>query len=338
MSSQPRRADFFLLDARDLESLAAYLKGRGWLGAQEQVLSAAPAGEGNMNYTLRIKTSARSFVVKQARPWVEKYPQISAPAERASMEAKFYSTVQAGDAIARAMPRLLGFDPSARVLVLEDLGASPDFTDVYRTASVTSQEAESLTNWLVHLHKRFRDESFAREFANSEMRKLNHEHIFVFPLRADNGLSPDSITPGLSALAHTLQQDEIYRDRVAMLGERYLGAGRCLIHGDYFPGSWLRTSEGVRIIDPEFCFFGLPEFELGVMIAHLHLARCPEKLAEDVIRIYLASGAADLGLVRQFTGVEIMRRLIGVAQLPLQYGLEDKRRLLDVSHRMVTGA
>jgi 5-methylthioribose kinase len=331
--------DVFFLDARDLDSLTAYLLDRGWMRNEERVLSAAPAGEGNMNYTLRIGTSQRSFVMKQARPWVEKYPHISAPWDRALMEAQFYNAIQADRLLAAYMPGLLGFDPDARILVLEDFGAAPDFTHIYSDRSISSQEIESLTGFLVGLHSRFRNASLAGAFANTEMRKLNHEHIFEFPLRPENALNLDGITPGLAGAARKLQQDPAYRNRVAALGDLYLGAGQCLIHGDYFPGSWLGTSEGVRVIDPEFCFFGQPEFELGVMIAHLHLALCPAELGQDVMRIYRAAGAdADLDLTRQFAGVEIMRRLIGVAQLPLPYGLQEKRRLLEMSYRMVAGA
>ena len=43
--------------------------------------------------------------------------------------------------------------------------------------------------------------------------------------------------------------------RVTALGVRYLEDGDTLVHGDYFPGSWLRTGEGVRIIDGPFANF-----------------------------------------------------------------------------------
>lgn len=326
MSSRP----LFSLDARDLSSMTGYLRDRNWIEIDEQVSSAAPAGPGNMNYTLRIHTTKRSFIMKQARPWVEKYPHIPAPSDRALMEAQFYNAIQADEELARCMPRLMGFDPEARILILEDLGASPDFTSIYSDASISSGEIDSLTTFLARLHSRFRDANYAGRFENREMRQLNHEHIFEFPLRAGNGLDLDAITPGLAAVARTLQQDGTYRSRVSALGSLYLGAGQCLIHGDYFPGSWLRTSDGVKIIDPEFCFFGLPEFELGVMIAHLHLARCPDSLA--------APSIVNGNLIRSFAGVEIMRRLIGVAQLPLPYGLEEKQRLLELSQRMVLPA
>jgi 5-methylthioribose kinase len=323
------------LDEFDLPSITGYLKHRRRIGIDEQVSSAAPAGDGNMNYTLRIHTTKRSFVMKQARPWVEKYPHIPAPQDRALMEARFYEAIETDPVLARCMPRLIDFDPEARILIMEDLGATPDFTSIYRDSSIGYGEIDSLTNFLMKLHSRFRDRSYAGTFENLEMRKLNHEHIFEFPLRRENGLDLDAITPGLTSLALTLQHAGAYRTRVSALGDLYMGHGRCLIHGDYFPGSWLRTSGGVKIIDPEFCFFGLPEFELGVMIAHLHLARSPESLANRVLETYQRGTAIDSNLVLNFAGVEIMRRLIGVAQLPLPYGLEEKQRLLDLSQRMV---
>ena len=40
-------------------------------------------------------------------------------------------------------------------------------------------------------------------------------------------------------------------------------------------------------------------------------------------------------LVFQYAGVEIMRRILGVAQLPVRLSLEAKRRLLEQSRAMV---
>ena len=79
--------------------------------------------------------------------------------------------------------------------------------------------------------------------------------------------------------ARALQADACYVGIVRELGALYLQDGTSLLHGDYFPGSWLQTAAGVRVIDPEFCFFGPPEFDVGVLLAHLHLAQphAPER-------------------------------------------------------------
>ncbi|HEY0007966.1 MAG TPA: phosphotransferase [Tepidisphaeraceae bacterium] len=99
------------------------------------------------------------------------------------------------------------------------------------------------------------------------------------------------------------------------MADRYLSDGACLLHGDFFPGSWLKTDHRLYVIDPEFCFFGDAEFDVGVAIAHLALARVDLATAEAFLTAYECE--LDLNLAARFAAVEVMRRLIGVAQLPL---------------------
>ena len=103
--------DGFYLDPADLTGLQSYMRHMGWLGEGERLESAGKAGEGNMNLALRIRTSRRSLILKQSRAWVEKYPQIAAPVDRALVETAFYETVAASPSIRDAMPLLLGADP-----------------------------------------------------------------------------------------------------------------------------------------------------------------------------------------------------------------------------------
>ena len=108
------------------------------------------------------------------------------------------------------------------------------------------------------------------------------------------------------------------------------GESRALVHGDFFPGSWLTDGARVFVIDPEFCFLGAREFDFGVMAGHLLLAHQP---VEAVARVAAAAEAhgADRALAAGFAGVEVMRRLIGVAQLPrLRLTLDAKQALLEI--------
>ena len=90
------------------------------------------------------------------------------------------------------------------------------------------------------------------------------------------------------------------------------------MHADYFPGSWLRTADGLRVIDPEFSFPGDPEVDLGCALAHLALAGQPRTRADRLLGAYSADGnELDPIWLARYAAVEVMRRLIGVAQLPL---------------------
>jgi 5-methylthioribose kinase len=126
---------------------------------------------------------------------------------------------------------------------------------------------------------------------------------------------------------------------VTELGADYLADGDSLLHGDFFPGSWLGTPSGVKIIDPEFCLLGPRAFDVGFMLGHLYLAGQSDEICEALLSLYLEeSGRTDETVARdakRFAGVEIMRRLIGVAQLPLECGIEKKDELLRLSRELV---
>src|SRR6202011_5004945 len=109
----------FFLDASDLAAMSDHLRNLGWIEPRENILPAVRAGEGNMNYTLRVRTTDRTFILKQARPWVEKYPHIAAPWDRAVVEGRFYELISTRKDLARYMPKLLGVDAQARMLCLE---------------------------------------------------------------------------------------------------------------------------------------------------------------------------------------------------------------------------
>ena len=336
--------DVYWLALDDVEGLTNYLQHHQWLASDESIRTVAKAGEGNMNCTLRVTTNQRSFIIKQARPWVEKYPTIAAPWERALIEGRFYQLIASDATLQSSMPHLLGSDAISRINVFEDLGASDDLTWLYagerslEVSNVEPGQVETLAGYLTQLHRSFLTYGNKSAFANRAMRELNHFHIFVFPLQPANGFDLDALTPGLQAAAQTLKDDAGYVARVTELGALYLQDGATLLHGDFFPGSWLQTAQGLKVIDPEFCFFGAAEFELGVMLAHLHLTAQPSAVIDQLWQSYEPSSANwQPALVEQFAGVEIMRRLIGVAQLPLRADLARKQELLLRSRQLVTG-
>ena len=324
----------YYLDATDLEGLTSFLHDRGWLGPNESILDVVQAGDGNMNCTVRVTTTATSFILKQSRPWVEKYPDIPAPFERTLREGEFYQLVADHDGLSSMMPKLLGFDRQAVMLQLEDLGSAVDYTCLYGLQDLEFTDFEKLLSYLSILHREFLGFPEKNYFANRTMRKLNHEHVFRLPL-AKNNLNLDGITTGLQLCADVLKADVTYVAEVNRLGERYLEEGRALLHGDYFPGSWMKVNDEVRVIDPEFCFFGPPEFDVGVMIAHLQLTQQPDGLMDRLFDVYEADDLFDRNLAVRFAGVEVMRRLIGVAQLPLFVSLDRKQTWLDWSRQLV---
>jgi 5-methylthioribose kinase len=333
---QERHPGVFYLDPGERDELAAYLKDAGVLARDERVESVSRAGDGNMNCTVRVTTDRRSCIVKQSRPWVEKYPQFDAPWDRALREIEFYQLVAGRPGVADRMPRLHYADRAARLLVMEDLGASKDLSGIYRGAVLAPETVDALADYLSSLHRDFRGQSARHPLTNREMRALNHAHIFEIPLQANNGLALDDLVPGLEAAADRLRCDRDYVSAVRQLGtEVYLADGDVLVHGDFFPGSFLETPAGLKVIDPEFACFGRSEVDGGMLLAHLFLGRQSPAVAARFLERYRPPAGHEVKVMLQLAGVEVMRRLIGYAQLPLACGLDERRSLLVRSRDLV---
>ena len=316
------------------DATVAYLRERGWLQDGESVLALEKPGEGNMNFVARVVTNRRSFVVKQALPWVYKYPQVPAPLGRGQVEAAFYQLIEDDPVLHQFTPTLIGFDPQSHVLAQEDLGAGTDFLFLYSSdQEMTSTHLQRLLLFLSHLHQIKAGPEEGRALENRAMRELNHEHIFRYPFDEHNGLDLDAVLPGLQRVALPYQRDSALKQKIAGLGQQYLQDGDTLIHGDFYPGSWLRVASEVRVIDPEFGFFGRPEFDVGVMLAHALMTATATYSPEQVLARYQAPSGFDASLARAFAGVEVLRRFLGLAQLPLVLPLSSREALLDQAVR-----
>ncbi|PKH69149.1 aminoglycoside phosphotransferase [Flavobacterium sp. ALD4] len=326
----------FILNANEPKELATYLQQLKWLDDQETIVSLSKPGEGNMNYVLRVETTARSFIVKQSRGYVEKYPQVLAPAARVLTEGAFYQKIAKADTVQQIMPKLLGIDGPNNIIALEDLGKANDFTILYDVKrKLQEDELNQLVGYLSGIHQEFQKTIVDDELANTELRTLNYEHIFEYPFKEENGFNLDEIQDGLQKLALPYRKDVELKKNIERLGSLYLSKGKYLLHGDYYPGSWLKTADGIKVIDPEFCFYGLREFDLGVLFAHMYLTQQKESTINLIKEQYVSFEELNPTILNGFIGAEIIRRLIGLAQLPLKMDLKTKENLLSFARDLI---
>lgn len=304
-----------------ITELSSFLSKNNILQKNELIKSIEKPGEGNMNVVLRITTNNRSFIAKQSRPFVQKYQDIPAPIDRILVEYEFYKNIK-NSKVNCYLPKLIAFLPEYHMLFLEDLGESKDMSFIYNSKSISIKHIKHLVEILEGIHKI----KVSNYPANLELRKLNHQHIFILPFINDNGINLDDIQEGLTEISQAIINDPNIKAKVNEFGNLYLSEGEVLLHGDYYPGSWMQQDDSIFVLDPEFSFTGPAEFDVAVMIAHLVMATSQETIFEEVAKLY--NGHLNLNLVKTFTGIEIVRRIIGLAQLPLQRTLEEKLRLL----------
>lgn len=313
-----------------IPKLQDYLNYLGWItSGAEKILAVEKPGEGNMNVVLRITTDQRCFILKQSRPYVQKYQQIMAPLDRIDVEHQFYRALRNKE-ISGHFPKVIDYSPTEHLMQLEDLGQCTDMAYIYDDKKISHDHFNKLMAIGNAVHTTEVPDGFPE---NNELRKLNHQHIFVLPFLEDNGFQLNDIQNGLQELSLVYKKDMALKNVVGQIGQAYLKKGTVLIHGDYYPGSWMTEKDNIYVIDPEFSFVGMAEFDLGVMAAHLIMATMDDGYLDLVTGQY--HGSPNIKLTTQIAGIEIMRRLIGLAQLPLIRTIEEKDQLLRLAHKMI---
>jgi 5-methylthioribose kinase len=306
------------------ESLPDHLCRLGLAAAGDRI-EVEPAGDGNINWVRRATLSGarrRSYVIKQARPALERFPQYQAPTERIVCEARYLETARAFDADC-VLPRVLAFDEPNRVLVLEDLGSAERLDAALTRGAATRAPLTRLAAFLGRVHRGTRDDaSLVPRFANAAMQRLHGDHIFALPFAPNDFALP----PRTAERAAALRADDALRAAAASAYARYLEPRGALVHGDVQAGNILLPAGTVKLLDAEIAHVGDPAFDLGMLLAHRLLpaaaAGRSREAAPDLAACWDAYGAAhgERGLptladALRYAGLELLRRTIGAARV-----------------------
>jgi S-methyl-5-thioribose kinase len=298
-------------------NLSDYLRGIGLLG-RDETAQIEPAGDGNINWVRRVRARDRSFIVKQARLHLERFPEYEAPTERIVCEARYYETVRALDRDG-VCPALLHFDPDACVLVLEDLGDAPRLEAVLARGDDARDVATRLARFLGLVHAATAgDASLAAHFPNDGMRRLHGDHIFTLPFAPNEFPLAAPVRARAEAIWRDGRIAAVARDAYA----EYLDRADALVHADVQATNVLVAPRGAVLLDAEIAHAGDPAFDLGTLFAHLWLpavARGRASDADAAIRAartaYTSANAKLEARARRYAAIELLRRTIGAARV-----------------------
>jgi 5-methylthioribose kinase len=131
------------------------------------------------------RSDGGSFIVKQARESLERFPECQAPPARIALEAKYYE-VTAPYNTEHVRPGVLDFDPENFVLVLEDLGDAESLDAALASGRDCATSLQRLARFLGAVHGATRDGTLSQDFSNDAMQRLHGEHIFALPYREND--------------------------------------------------------------------------------------------------------------------------------------------------------
>ena len=267
-------------------------------------------GDGNINYVFKAWTEkdGRSVIVKQADKLLRSSGR---PLDlyRNKIEAQILMLEKQ---LAPAyIPEVYHYDETMAALSMEDISAYGNLRKELAANHVYGHLAENLSNFLADVLLPTTDlvmESAKKKqqvkfFINPELCDITEDLVLTEPYYDPfwNERNKNIITAGNEDFVKEfLFEDTALQDEVAKLRVNFMNNAQSLIHGDLHSGSIMATSTDVRVIDPEFAFFGPMGFDVGALIGNLILAYLSqighedEKGGRDAYRAWILKQITDV--------------------------------------------
>ncbi|MDB2407819.1 S-methyl-5-thioribose kinase [Jannaschia sp.] len=251
------------------------------LGGAPADWTVSEVGDGNLNYVYIVEGPAGSVCAKQALPYVrlvgESWPL---PLDRAIYEHAAL-TRQAADAGPGIVPEILAFVPDQALIVMENLSGHV----IWRNALIDRQRHDSAAPVLgrfcaetlfrssdLSLDPALKKREMGSFAGNAALARISEDLIFTDPYH-DHEMN--AVTPGLEDAVAEMRADPAWRRAIQEWKWAFMTRAEALLHGDLHSGSVMVSPAGpqerVRIIDPEFAFYGPMGFDLGAVLANLWL-------------------------------------------------------------------
>ncbi|WP_312279317.1 S-methyl-5-thioribose kinase [Oscillibacter sp.] len=267
---------FFLMNAEDATRYAAEVL---HLFEPGEDLRCREIGDGNINYVFRIESEAsgRSVIIKQADRLLRSSGR-PLDVRRSKIEAR---ALQLEGALAPGLvPKVYHCDETMAVIAMEDISDYHNLRSELAENRIYPHLTEQLSSFLADtllpstelvLDRREKKER-ACFFNNPELCEITEDLVLTEPY--DNYKDRNIVTPGNEAFVEeVLYRDETLKAEVGKLRCAFMNNAQALLHGDLHTGSIFANEQGVKIIDPEFAFYGPMGYDIGNVIGNLFFSR-----------------------------------------------------------------
>lgn len=231
-------------------------------------------GDGNLNLVFDVEGPAGRLIVKQALPYVrlvgEGWPL---PKRRAFFEWHALTRQSARDP--GAVPEVHHFDEVQALIVMEHL--SPHA--ILRGQLIAGERIAGMGARLGAFCARtaFRGSDLSMPAAerkadaalflgNHEMCGLTEALVFTDPY---HDAPRNRHTSGLGPAADALRADPAVAVAAQAMLARFMTGAETMVHGDLHTGSVMTGGDDLKVIDPEFAFYGPMGFDPGMLTANL---------------------------------------------------------------------
>lgn len=240
-------------------------------------VSTREIGDGNLNLVFVIDDDrGNGLIVKQALPYL-RVAGDSWPLTRDRMRFETLALTHYARQVSGLVPEVYHANEAMSLVAMEFLRDHRVVRDVLTDGGTPPTLAAAIGRFMATTHFLNSDlhlegeEKKARqtEFTNPHLCRLQEDFVFTNPFME----SPENDASGLPpATVESLRGDARMKAAILRTKLDYLNHAQTLLHGDLHTGSIMVHDDDVRVIDPEFAFYGPAAYDVGTFLAHLVIA------------------------------------------------------------------
>ncbi|GLY12316.1 S-methyl-5-thioribose kinase [Pseudobacillus badius] len=257
---------------------AEYVRERLNMFAEDADLECREIGDGNLNYVFKVTdlNSGQSIIVKQAGPVARISDAFKVSPDRNRIESEILALQ--GELAQGFVPKVYSYDPVMNCCVMDDLSDH----EIMRSALLNHKKfplfADQITTFLArtllltsdvvmgHKEKKGR----VQQFTNPELCEITEDLVYTEPFY---NCEQNDVFEGTKEFVHqTIWNDRELALETAKLKFDFMTKAQSLLHGDLHTGSIFIKEDSVKIIDPEFAFYGPAGYDIGNVVANLIFA------------------------------------------------------------------
>lgn len=244
----------------------------------EEILEFSDIADGNLNNVYRVKGEKKAYCIKQALPYVKCVgPEWELSLKRIGFETE--SLKYAQKIVPELVPKFEYFDEDYCLLIMEFL----ENHVILRKELIQNQIIDNLGDTLgkyisqtcfysSNLHLSPKDLRKEMNLWNENtLCELTEQVIFSDPYI--NSKFNKWTSPHLDNIVEEFKSNQNILISMTKLREKFICKKQALIHGDLHTGSIMVNKENssIKVIDPEFSFYGPIAFDIGLLIANFFM-------------------------------------------------------------------
>ena len=264
--------EHFLLDC---DEVISYVKEKN-LFSENADLTVKEIGDGNINYIFKVenKIDGKSIVLKQADKLLRSSGR-PLDLTRSKIEANILRIEN--NLAPHFVPEIYFYDEIMCVLAMEDISEYKNLRTELIAGKIFPNFADNISEFLSRtlllttdlFMDKFEKKKNVKEFINPELCDISECLVFTEPY--DNNKNRNIITTGNEEFVENmLYKNEDLHFAILKLREKFMNYSQSLIHGDLHSGSIFINEKGIKIIDPEFSFYGPMAYDIGNVIGNLY--------------------------------------------------------------------